>query len=195
MSDEFTNLAHDVIGPEDLADAAKTLGCDVAAIEAVSEVEAPHGGFLADGRPVILFESHAFYKNTNGRFGEVNGISSPSWVHDYGPGGAHQYDRLERAMQMDRKAALMSCSWGKYQIMGMNFSAAGYDDIEAFVKDMVENETYQLDAFVAFIENSGSLWTALKAHDWTTFALHYNGPGQVEEYAARIAEAYEHVRG
>lgn len=175
---------------DDLAYAAKTLGCDVAAIKAVSAVEAPHGGFIADGRPTILFESHAFYSNTQGRFGEINGISSPSWVHDYGPGGSHQYDRLDRALQMDKEAALKSCSWGKYQIMGSNFAAAGYDSVDAFVADMCESEGYQLDAFVAFVQNNQGMWDALKAHNWQTFARLYNGPGQVEEYAGRIADAY-----
>ena len=175
---------------DDLAYAAKTLGCDVAAIKAVSAVEAPHGGFIADGRPTILFESHAFYTNTGGRFGEINGISSPSWVHDYGPGGAHQWDRFDRAAALDRHAAMLSISIGKYQIMGSNFAAAGYDTVEAFVADMCESESYQLDAFVAFIQNNATMWNALKAHNWALFARLYNGPGQVEEYAQRIADAY-----
>ena len=178
---------------DDLAYAAKTLGCDVTAIKAVSAVEAPHGGFLSDGRCTILFESHAFFTNTAGRFGEINGISSPVWVHDYGPGGSHQYDRLARAMEMDKEAALKSCSWGKYQIMGSNFNAAGYDNVDAFVEDMCHSEGYQLDAFVAFIENNPGMWKALKARDWPTFARLYNGPGQVEIYAQRIADAYAGV--
>lgn len=185
-------VGHDTrpLGDDDLAYAAQTLGCDVAAIKAVSAVEAPHGGFIADGRPTILFESHAFYTSTQGRFGELAGISSPRWVHDYGPGGGHQYDRLARAMEMDEEAALKSCSWGKYQIMGSNFAAAGYDTVDAFVADMCESEGYQLDAFVTFILNSTVMCDALRAHDWITFARRYNGPGQVEYYAQRIAEAY-----
>ncbi|MGH6796572.1 MAG: N-acetylmuramidase family protein [Methylocella sp.] len=173
----------------DLEGAAEAIGCEVQAIKAVSAVEAPHGGFLADGRPTILFESHQFWKNTNGRFGEISGISSPQWVHDYGPGGGHQYDRLTRAAAIDRQAALKSASWGKYQIMGSNFADAGYDNVEAFVADMCESEAHQLDAFVVFVQNSGCDRFLIEKN-WTGFALHYNGPGQVDAYAGRIAEAY-----
>jgi hypothetical protein len=38
------------------------LNCDVAAIQAVAEVEARGAGFLGDGRPKILFERHKFRK-------------------------------------------------------------------------------------------------------------------------------------
>ncbi len=175
---------------DDLVEAAKALGCEERAIHAVSQVEAPHGGFLEDGRPVILFESHAFHTLTKGAYdGSHPGISTPSWEHNYGASGAHQYDRLNEAIALDRHAALQSASWGKYQIMGENFANAGYDNVEAFVADMVHSEAYQLDAFVAFLQNTG-IDKALIAKDWPAFARGYNGPGQVEAYAARIAEAY-----
>jgi two-component sensor histidine kinase len=45
---------------EDYKRAARRLGCSVAAIKAVAEVEAPGSGFLPDGRPKILFERHIF---------------------------------------------------------------------------------------------------------------------------------------
>ncbi len=93
-------------------------------------------------------------------------------------------------MALDREAALCSASWGKYQIMGSNFAEAGYDTVEAFVADMVHSEAYQLDAFVAFLQNTG-IDKHLIAKDWAAFARGYNGPGQVDAYAARIKEAYE----
>jgi len=41
---------------DDYKEAAQKLGCDVAAVKAVSEVESgPHGAFLSSGDPVILF--------------------------------------------------------------------------------------------------------------------------------------------
>lgn len=177
--------------PDDLAFAAEQLGCEVRAINAVSRVEAPHGGFNYDGRPVILFESHAFHTATAGLYdGTHPGISTPSWVHNYGPGGAHQYDRLYEAIALSREAALSSASWGRYQIMGSNYSEAGYDTVEAFVEDMCHSEAYQLDAFVAFLKNTG-IDQSLKAKDWRTFAGRYNGLGQIDKYAADIEAAYE----
>ncbi len=187
---EFQSANSAPLTDADLVEAAKTLGCEVRAIKAVSSVEAPHGGFLPDGRPTILFESHAFHKATNGQYDASHpGISTSSWVHNYGEGGAYQYDRLEEAIALNRTAALSSASWGRYQIMGSNFTDAGYDTVEAFVADMCVSEAYQLDAFVAFLQNTGTD-KALVAKDWREFARRYNGPGQVEVYAARIAEAY-----
>jgi len=170
--------------------AAKTLGCDVASIKAVAHVEAPRGGFIPDGRPELLFESHTFHIMTAGKYDESHpGISTPSWVRNYGAGGEHQYDRLAEAISLDRAAALQSASWGKFQIMGMNYDPAGYHDVESFVQDMCESEAYQLDAFVCFLQNTGAD-KFLIAHDWSSFARSYNGPGQVEFYAGQIAAAY-----
>ncbi|MCG8713904.1 N-acetylmuramidase family protein, partial [Tenacibaculum finnmarkense] len=41
------------INEKDFKEAAKTLGVEVAIIKAVCEVEAPMGGFLRTGEPVI----------------------------------------------------------------------------------------------------------------------------------------------
>ncbi len=188
---EFQSSNTSPLSDAELAGAAQELGCSLADIKAVSHVEAPRGGFLPapDNRPVILFESHAFHTNTGGRYDTVHpGISQPSWVHDYGAAGAHQYDRLHEAILLNREAALKSASWGKYQIMGSNFAEAGYDNVEAFIEDMCHDEGYQLDAFVAFVQNTG-IDKALDSEDWRSFAYHYNGPGQVEVYATQIAKA------
>jgi N-acetylmuramidase len=173
-----------------LEDAAIELGCEVAAIKAVSEVEAPNGGFIPDGRPELLFESHTFHEQTGGKYDKTHAnISTPSWVHNYGAEGAHQYDRLSEAIDLDRHAALMSASWGKYQIMGFNYVECGYDNVEALVADLCDSEAYQLDAFVAYMQNT-ACGDDLVNKDWSSFALHYNGSGQVPVYAAKIEEAY-----
>lgn len=44
------------------ARATKTIGCDVAAIRAITEVEAHGQGFDAKRRPIVLFEPHVFYR-------------------------------------------------------------------------------------------------------------------------------------
>ena len=188
---EFQSIDTSPLTTSELQDAADTLGCKLEDIQAVSHVEAPRGGLLPapDNRPVILFESHAFHTATAGVYDASHpGISTSTWVHNYGPGGAHQYDRLQEALLLDREAALKSASWGKYQIMGSNYAEAGYDNVEMFVEDMCTSEDYQLDAFVAFIQNAG-IQKALDSEDWKSFAYRYNGPGQVEVYAEQIAKA------
>ena len=39
-------------------------------------------------------------------------------------------------MTIDEECALLATSWGIYQIMGFNYSVAGYRDVEDFVTAM-----------------------------------------------------------
>jgi hypothetical protein len=175
--------------------AGDALGVDVATVQAVAEVEASRSGFLADGRPKILFEAHQFSDRTDGRHDRSHpGISSPRWNRDLYVGGAGEYPRLQQAMALDREAALASASWGRFQIMGFNHEAAGFADIEDFVAAMHESEGRQLDAFVSFIRSHPAMHGALQAHDWAGFARAYNGPGYAQnDYDTRLADAYRRL--
>ncbi|WDP90360.1 MAG: DUF3380 domain-containing protein [Desulfobacter sp.] len=171
------------------AHAAEDLACDIAAIKAVAEVESRGDGFLDDGRPKILFERHKFRNITRGRYnGSHPEISGPPGNYS---GGAKEYERLEQAMALDREAALLSASWGKFQIMGFNHQVCGFNDIEAFVAAMVESENSHLEAFVGFVE-ANHLDRHLRALDWARFARGYNGPAyRKNNYHVKIAQAYE----
>ena len=69
-------------------------------------------------------------------------------------------------------------------------SVCGYADVETFVAAMCEGEGAQLAAFAAFCRHGG-LDRALRAHDWTRFALGYNGAGEAEnDYDGKLAAAY-----
>jgi|GEM_PF-1072810 len=182
----------------DFARAADAIGCDVAAVKAVSEVESAGAGFQADGRPRILFEAHVFSRRTNGVYDLSHpNISAPRWDRSlYGSGGARQYERLEAAMALDRNAALASASWGLFQIMGFNFEVCGFVSVTAFVTAMKTSEGRQLDAFVAFLK-SNRLDAPLRAHDWAAFARGYNGPGYAEnDYDVKLDDAWrKHADG
>lgn len=171
---------------------AQKLGVEPAAIWAVCDVESANSGFLSDKRPQILFEAHYFHTLSNGRYDRAYpNISSPIWDRSlYGAAGAHQYDRLAVALGLNRPAALESASWGRFQIMGGNYRACGYTDIESFVLAMMASEAKHLAAFGAFCQDGG-LVRFLVAHDWAHFALRYNGSGQVAYYAHKLAEAYK----
>ena len=188
MTDTFTgNPAPLHIG--DYERAARHLGCSVAAIRAVAFVESAGGGFLADRRPKILFERHVFHARTAGRYGADFAAISSARSGGY-LGGAREYERLAQAIRLDRKAALESASWGKFQIMGFNHAACGHDDVESFVTAMVSGEAAQLDAFVAFLRTS-RLNDELIRRDWSGFAKGYNGPAFARNaYDLKIAEAY-----
>ncbi|HEY6817600.1 MAG TPA: N-acetylmuramidase domain-containing protein [Croceibacterium sp.] len=178
-----------------IANAATKVGCEVAAIRAVIDVES-RGGFLPDNRPKILFERHYFSRLTKCRFDAAHpDISNGKWG-GYGPGGANQYERLGRAIKLDRDAALRSASWGLFQIMGDHCTSLGYADAEAFVAAMVSGEAAQLDAFVGFVKKN-RLDDELVRHDWAAFARGYNGPAYRENrYDTKLAAAYAfHSKG
>jgi len=166
------------------------LGLEPAALWAVMRVEAKACGFLADRRPVILFERHVFHRRTGGRFsGGQPSVSHPK-PGGYGAPGANQHARLEAAAALDARAAQESASWGLGQVMGFNARHAGHDGIESFVSAMREGEDAQLLAMCAFIAAAG-LDDALRRRDWTAFARGYNGPGFARNaYDAKLAGAF-----
>jgi hypothetical protein len=188
---------------QEYADAARVLDIDVPTIKAVSEVESAGRGNLPDGRPVILYEAHVFHRLTGGRFaGMVDRrgvlLSVPKWDRTlYGRTGAHQYDRLKDAKKLDEKAAVFSCSWGLFQIMGFNFASLGFREVDTFVEFMEHTDEphEQLDLFVRFILVN-SLDDELRAKDWRSFARQYNGPGyEANGYHTKLAAAYRKHAG
>lgn len=182
---------------EDFARAAKELNVEEAAIRAVAEVEAAGAGFIADGRPAILYEAHVFHKETGGKHSNARdrrgvALSSAKWNKSlYGATGAAQHNRYEDARKLDADAANKACSWGTFQILGQNHKACGFDSSQEFVDAMwTGGAAAHLDAFVAFIK-ANKLDTALRNKQWATFARGYNGPAYAENaYDQKMANAY-----
>ncbi len=178
----------------DISRVAESLSLSPREVWAVATVESHGYGFIAgDDRPALLFEAHQFHKLTNGEWDASHpNISSPIWDASlYGVAGAHQYDRLAEAMALDRDAALMSATWGMFQILGSNYHLVGFPDIDSFVAAMCSSEAAHLKAFAAYCVGR-DLTRYLAAHDWENFKLGYNGPGP-DDYAAKLAAAYADV--
>jgi hypothetical protein len=179
----------------DFQRAARTLQCEIAGIKAVAEVESRGDGYLASGRPKILFEAHVFSRETQHTYDRTHpDISSPTWNRALYKGGEKEYDRLEAAMVLDVQAALESASWGRFQIMGFNHQNAGFASVETFVNAMFESESRQLDAFISFLQASG-LATPLREKRWADFARGYNGAGfAANQYDVKLKAAYDKYR-
>lgn len=184
--------------------AAEYLNVEVEAIQAVSEVESSGEGFNSDGSPKILFEGHVFWGRLRdkGMFPEVVlsqnpplvEVLYPGWTKRYYRGGVAEYDRLGMAEAIDKDAALESCSWGAYQIMGYHWKSLGYESVEHFVRCMWDNEGEHLKAFVLYI-GKNKLRDSIARHEWDNFARRYNGPGyRVNQYHTKIAEAYRRLK-
>jgi len=170
-----------------LDDRCKELDVPLPALWAVLSVETSGCGFLADRRPQILFERHWFSKLTRGRFDSKHPDLSSRISGGYGARGAAQYLRLDRAIKLDRKAALHSASWGLGQVMGFNAETVGFANVEAMVKACAESEDEQLRAMCGFIA-SAKLNTELRRKNWAEFARRYNGPDfQRNKYDIKLA--------
>lgn len=180
-----------MLGPEDIKNAATQLGSEVAVIQAVTDVESQGSGFLPSGKPVILFEGHIFSKYTGGKFSaKYPTISYPTWTKKYYIGGEGEWTRYTQAAALDSRAAMMSTSWGLFQVMGFNYKPSGYNTVVDFVDAMKESEAKQLNSFVTFIKNSG-LSDELRNKNWAAFAFRYNGPGYDKNgYDTKLAQAY-----
>jgi N-acetylmuramidase/Putative peptidoglycan binding domain len=167
---------------------AAQLGVSAAEIWTVLAVETSSCGFLPDRRPQILYERHVFHRLTQGRYDDGD-ISDPS-PGGYGAPGAHQYERLSLAIARDRSAALQSTSWGIGQIIGYDFAAAAYSSVENMINAACQSEDEQLQA-TGNLLISMKAHTALRAHDWTSFARRYNGPDYVtNRYDVRLNAEY-----
>ncbi len=183
----------------DYASAAKLLKCDIPAIKAVAEVESSGNGFLTDGRVKILFEGHQFYRLTKGAFADSHPtICYQKWTTQFYTKGANadirgagELTRLAEAMTLNHDAALLSASYGKFQIMGFNFAICGFVTVDAFYQAMQVSEAEQLLAFCSYIKHN-FLDDELRNHDWARLARAYNGPEyKKNSYDTKLDNSYK----
>lgn len=93
----------------------------------------------------------------------------------YGGAGLPQYKRLVKAYQLDPDAALQSCSWGKFQLMGTNYKDAGFDSVRAFARAMSRNEVEHLKALLRFARRKPLLLAGLREANFEKIAAGHNG--------------------
>jgi hypothetical protein len=172
--------------------AVNQLNCDTASLWAVLSVETRGFGFLADKRPKILFERHIFSARTGHAFDSTNPDISQTTRGGYA-GGAAEYDRLARAIQLNRRAALESASWGMGQVMGFNATGLQYPGVEDMVAAFETGEDAQLEGCVRYVLRNAVLQQALQGRDWGRVAFYYNGSAYADnQYDTKLAGFYAH---
>lgn len=192
-----------------LTKAGRIAGLDPAAMLAVWMVECGGLPFLR-GRPVLRLEAHVLFArwghaneevfDRHFRFGGRHGVDGAKWQNhavridsDWRPfHGAQdtEYEAFALAKRLaGEEMACLSASFGGPQIMGFNHAILGYDKAAAMFRAFARAERWQVLAFFDFCAAKGIL-TALRDHDWSAFATVYNGPGNAEAYAAKIAAAH-----
>ncbi|MGO4704070.1 N-acetylmuramidase domain-containing protein [Dyella sp. 2RAB6] len=188
-------LDHRALSQQDIASAADHLGCEVATLQAVIEVESPHGGFLPDGRVVILFERHVFWRRLVAAGLDPVTLGAPASILSQQRGGylggAAEYMRLAQATAIAHEPAMEACSWGRFQIMGYHAETLGYASASHTAAAFATGEAEHLRAFVRFVQADPELHKALRGRKWAAFAKRYNGPAYADHlYDAKLARAY-----
>ena len=179
--------------------AADDLSVEVAMVKAVSEVESRGGGFFSDGKLKILYERHWMYRNLcrhrERYLAHELSETQPDIVYRKAGGyigGSQEWNRLDRARSYHENSALMSASYGKYQIMGFHWERLGYNSVSDFVSFMQASEDNHLIVFSQFIKSDKRLHKAMYYKDFRSFAYYYNGPAYARyNYHIKLQNAYE----
>lgn len=189
LRSRFTNINAPAVKDADIVTFASRLGCSTKQIKAVAQVESSGGAYDKNGRPKILFERHLFHRQTGGKW-SVSSFSNPS-------GGGYSedsWDKLGLACARDPDAAFGSCSWGKFQVLGLHWSKLGYESPYALAVSTVEDEGAHYELLARYIEANGLTdeLRALSANpdDCRDFAKAYNGPSYEQfAYHTKLAKA------
>ncbi len=181
--------------------------------------------------PAILYERHYFSRLTKGQYDKTHpdiswrtgyrGKKELGKTNDQMPSGTVQgrdtystyatsYLRLVNAYRLDEEAALKSCSWGKFQIMGENYELCGMPSIQDFVEFICQSEAQQPSLLAQFVRNKPatyknpknkelglekSLLQAVRDKDWKAIAFNYNGPRYAKNhYDAKLQDAFQKIK-
>lgn len=184
----------------DFEKAARELGCDAAAVRAVATVESGgRSGFDSLRRPKIRYENHYFRKLTKQRFDTSHphlsaAYRSKQYRLTHGKHG-DQWKLLREAYALAPEEAVMSVSWGMFQVMGLSYRDGGWTDVERFVDDMFYSEAQHMRIFLGFCKAKG-LVKHIRAHQWAAFARGYNGERYRDNaYDVKLAAAWKRYGG
>jgi hypothetical protein len=112
--------------------------------------------------------------------------------NDYYGFDANQYPRLQEAYALDAAAALGATSWGRFQVLALNFKSSNYASVQAFVLDMMQSEGAHLRAYAGYVLHKKPLLEACRKKDWKNMALLYNGPTYAQNhYDKKLSDAYD----
>lgn len=194
------NIDYMFIRLAEMDDYADELQVEPAALKAVYEVESKGDGFLPNGKCIILYEGHIFYRLYEKAYGTTKvrqiaqqypSIVYSGWTKQHYLGGAREHQRLDMAKRIHPEIALQSASWGLFQIMGFNYTYADYTNVTQFADAMSRSEHEQFYMGTAFIRGNARMLQALRNKDWHTFARLYNGPGYAaNNYHTKLAASY-----
>ncbi|WP_150539442.1 N-acetylmuramidase family protein, partial [Actinobacillus vicugnae] len=184
---------------------AKELGVEKEVLKAVAEVESRGEGFInVNGvrKAKILYERHYMYRllrdeknysteHLTKLVNEDQDIINKRMSEKYGT-SLYQYTRLEKAKKIDNYSAIKSCSWGRFQVMGIYYDKGGYVSPSEFERAMHLCDLQQFVYFKNYLKKvAPSIIPAMKSKDWARIARIYNGPDYSKnQYDIKMKSAY-----
>jgi len=189
---------------EELSD---EIGIDVAAALAVLAVESGGKGFGKEGKVIIRFENHLFYRFW-GKFNEKvynkhfkYRTGGQSWKDhafrkDKSFGGweafhgnqMKEWEVLNFARTLDNEKALMCASYGAPQVLGTNFKMIGYKNPQDLLDHFEKDIRYHIIALFDIL--SPSMIDYIRKKEFVSFARRYNGRGKEHRYGKLILNHY-----
>jgi hypothetical protein len=195
----------------------RKLNMETAVAIAVLCVESSGKGLGPDGKMMIRFENHLFWrywgKSNPTEFRDHFAFSQKKpwrghrfrnsteerWKSVHGKGQAREWEVFEFARSRHPRFSMYSISMGMPQIMGFNHRRIGYKSVGQMFKSFQRGEASQIIGLFDFIAAAESdVASALRKKDFLTFARNYNGPGQAEKYSRLIegyAQSFEQLMG
>jgi len=192
---------------------SKMLEIEPAVAAAVLCVESKGKGFARDGRMIIRFENHIFWKYwgkshpsfffSHFRFDshkawrghKFRGSLKNGWTTFHQKGQAGEWEVFEFARSKHQRFSMYSISMGMPQIMGFNHKKIGYESVTHMFNSFAQSERNQIIGLFDFIGGINSnMGGALRKKEFLTFAKQYNGPGKAKVYANRIKIYYELIK-
>ena len=195
---------------EILQQIAMKFNIEFAILKAVSQVESAGRGFYIDegkwlGELKVLFEGHYFYKFTKGKYSKSRpDLCYKKWTRKYYRKGQEEFTRFLEASKLNKEAALLSASWGMFQIMGANHKDCGYSSVFEMIDSFYKGgEPEQLVAFLNYCtkrkgvnrdkkSTNISLLLHLKHRQFELFTGGYNGVGQINYYSTKLRDKYNY---
>jgi len=186
---------------------SKGLGIEPTIAASVLSVESSGKGF-EDGRMIIRFENHIFWKywgkNNQETFnkyfkfdpnkkwlGHQFNDFDGEWINFHNLGQRAEWDVFKFAYDLNEKAVIDSISMGMPQIMGFNFGRIGYKSEREMFDAFSTELRSQIIGLFDFIGIGTNMCIALQNKDFLTFAKLYNGTGNAEVYSNKIKTNYE----
>ena len=192
MDDKF------ILSQNDYEEAANFLDIELPALQAVAKIESFNNGFTNSHKPTILFEGQVFWQELSKRnllnrtlstYKNIDDILYKSQTRKYYKNGDAEWERLNRAKQINEEAAICSTSYGMFQIMGFNYDVCLCTSVLEYELFNFASAKEQLLLFCKYIHTEG-LTKYLRDKNWKTFALRYNGPGYAKNKYDILLEQY-----